>query len=384
MTKSNQTLNKQLKIAFVANTAWSIHNFRSGIIQQLLGMNHQVIVIAPQNPIYSAKLKDLGCDFKELQLDNQGTNLWTDFKNLTQLYQLYRAIQPDMIFHYTIKLNIYGAITAFLNRIPCISVVCGTGYTFRQKNGLYYWVLCLYRIAFSLARKVWFLNPTDKAFFETKQLVPALKTCLLPGEGINTTFFKRTSPRQFVGKYVFLLTARLIWDKGIQEYVEAARLLRQKYGVAIECQLLGFLKVENPAAIPEATVQTWHQQGTILYKEAVEDVRPHLEQAHCLVLPSYSEGVSRSLLEAASMELPIITTDTPGCRTVVEDGVNGFLVQAKNSIDLAAKMEQMFLLPREIQTQMGQRGRQKVVTTLEENLVTPYYIDVLKTLSKTL
>jgi glycosyltransferase involved in cell wall biosynthesis len=176
-----------------------------------------------------------------------------------------------------------------------------------------------------------------------------------------------------------LLTARLIWDKGIKEYVEAARILKDKYGAAIECQLLGFLNANNPHAIPEMIVNQWHTDGHINYIGATDDVRPYLEQANCFVLPSfYCEGTPRSLLEAASMELPIITTDNQGCRNVVEDGFNGFLVSTKNSIELATKMEQMFLLPTEEQTKMGKNGRYKIITTLEESLVIPYYLNALK------
>lgn len=379
MKRVKKESGKQPTIAFVANTAWSLYNFRFGIIKKFLEMNYQVIVVAPFESIYSRKLIQLGCDYQSIELDNKGTNLIKDFKSIIQIYKLYKNIKPDIIFHYTIKLNIYGTIAAFLNRISCISIVCGTGYAFNQKNLLYYWVIFLYRISFSMAQKVWFLNKDEKKIFANKKIVTPNKISILPGEGINTTFFKPTQSTKPQDKYIFLLTARLIWDKGINEYAEAARILKNKYGAKIECQLLGFLNANNPQAISQNIVNQWHTEGIINYMGAAEDVRPYLEKAHCFVLPSfYCEGIPRSLLEAASMELPIITTDNQGCRDIVEDGFNGFIIQPKNIADLATKMEQLFLLSPKEQTQMGKNGRYKVITTFEESLVIPYYLDVLK------
>jgi glycosyltransferase involved in cell wall biosynthesis len=371
--------NKQPTIAFVANTAWFIFNFRIGIIRKLQVLGYHIIVITPDDNKYSIKLQQEGCQHVPIILDATGISIINEIKSIYNLYAVYAQIKPHFIFHYTIKLNIYGTIVAFLNQIPRIAVVCGTGYVFLKKNLLYYWVIGLYRLSFALANEVWFPNNDEKKFFETKKIATPSKTRLLPGEGINTTFFKPTLTSKPQDKYIFLLTARLIWDKGIKEYAEAARILKEKYGAKIECQLLGFLNANNPHAISQNVVNQWHTEKIINYMGATEDVRPYLEKVHCFVLPSfYCEGTPRSLLEAASMELPIITTDNQGCRDVVEHGFNGFLTQPKNVSDLVAKMEQMFLSSKEMQTQMGKKGRLKVIQNFEETLVLPYYLNSLK------
>jgi glycosyltransferase involved in cell wall biosynthesis len=174
----------------------------------------------------------------------------------------------------------------------------------------------------------------------------------------------------------FLLVARMLWDKGVGEYVEAARLLRAR-GLPVHCALLGFVDAPNPAAIPAAQIDAWVSEGVVTFLGARDDVRPEVARAHCVVLPSYREGAPRTLLEAAAMARPLIATDVPGCREVVRHGVNGFLCAPRDAAALARQMEAMANLPHGERAAMGQRGRDYMATHFDEQRVIDLYLDTI-------
>lgn len=240
----------------------------------------------------------------------------------------------------------------------------------------------LYRQALNRSAKVFFQNNDDWQLFINGDLVRADVTALLPGSGIDLDRFA-LAPMPVIGeqytKFRFLLVARMLRDKGVGEFVEAARLLRQRWPQAEFC-LLGFVDVQNPAAISRAEMDVWVDEGIVNYLGESDDVRNQIMASTCIVLPSYREGTPRSLLEAASMGRPIITTDAVGCREVVDDGVNGYLCKVRDAADLAEKMERMLSLPHNQRQEMGKRGRTKMEAEFDEQIVIKKYLEAIATI----
>ena len=352
---------KKLKIAFVSNNAWSIYNFRIDIIKMLIADGHEILIITPNHAIVE-KVLALGCSHIAIDFDNKVINPFTDLKFLMKLKRLYKKIKPDLIFHYVAKPNIYGTIAAHRNGIPSVAIITGLGFAFSRKNLLYFIIKQLYRFSLNGAKEVLFLNNEDALLFVRERIVPLHKINVLPGEGINTAYFHPPAVRKKNPTFQFLMSCRMLKSKGVEIFVEASRLLKLKEYV-FESVVLGFFEENHPDSIAPSKVQQWQSQGLINFLGFKEDVRPFLANADVFVFPSYyNEGVPRSLLEAASMELPIITTNNTGCRDVVEDGVNGFLCQTQDPFDLAKKMEEMLLLKEQDLKQMGHKGREKVVS----------------------
>ncbi len=362
-------LNKKVVIAL--NTAWNILNFRSGLIRALVASGYEVVAVAPPDE-YSEGLSDLGCRFVPFPMDNQGTNPVRDLLLLWQFFKLLRIERPDVFLGYTVKPNVYGSLAAHALGIPVVNNIAGLGAVFIKGGWLNQLVKGLYRVALSRSRKVFFQNDDDRQLFTSSRLVHVGVTDLLPGSGID---LKKFSPAPLPGTTTvhFLMIARMLWDKGVGEFVEAARLLKQR-GVDAEFCLLGFLDVQNPAAISQQQMNDWIEEGAICYLGVSDSVWLEIRQVDCVVLPSYREGTPRVLLEAAAMARPIITTDAVGCREVVDDGINGYLCKPKDASDLADKMEQIAFMPPSEREAMGLRGREIVEREFDEQIVIDKYL----------
>jgi glycosyltransferase involved in cell wall biosynthesis len=358
----------RLRIALVCNTAWAIYTYRRGLLRMLIERGVEVSVIAPRDRTF-APLEEMGCRCVELPVASKGTNPRDDLKTLAALYREYRATRPHMVFHYTIKPNIFGSIAAKLAGVPSIAVTTGLGYVFIQKSRTASVAKRLYRFAFRFPREVWFLNQDDRqAFIDQNLLVHPERARLLHGEGVDLGDYAyqplpRANPQ--TEGFFFILIGRLLWDKGVAEYVDAARRLRQKYPYA-RFQLLGPVGVDNPSAITLDEVQAWQHEGVIDYLGEAEDVRGFIGNADCVVLPSYREGVPRTLMEASAMGRPIVATDVPGCREVVENGVTGLLCEAKSADSLAQQLERLLLSSYTARADMGVAGRAKVTREFDE------------------
>lgn len=370
---------KNKKIILVANTAWSMFNFRHGVLRQLLNDDHQLTVIVPPDD-FSDKLRSMGCTVIDLDMSAKGTNLIEDIKLINTLYRHYRNIEPDFIIHYTIKPNIYGSISARLAGIPSLAVTTGLGYTFVNDNLVAKVARQLYKISFRYPREVWFLNEDDRQVFLKYRLVASNKAVLLHGEGVNLIHFAPQSRSLSDGHIRFLLIARMLWDKGVGEFVAAARIIKKKYPQA-EFQLLGACGVANPSAIERAQIAVWEKEGVITYLGTTTDVRPIIANADCVVLPSfYSEGIPRSLMEAAAMEKPIITTDNVGCRDVVIHGKTGLLCQVRDSDSLALACNKIINMTHADRNAMGVAGREFMANKFDEKLIVSQYLCTLKKL----
>jgi glycosyltransferase involved in cell wall biosynthesis len=367
------------KIIVVANTSWYLFNFRLNLMLHLQNRGYEIIAVAPLDD-YSSRFAAHGIQFKAMPMDNKGTNPLKDSLLIFQFVRLFLQVKPSCILSYTPKCNIYGALAAGFLNIPIINNVSGLGTAFIRDNLVTKIVKWLYVVSLKKSAKIFFQNNDDLCLFIDKGLVKAELTGLLPGSGVDVQHFtplENPIPRN---NFVFLLVARMLKDKGVVEFVTATRLLKIQYPY-IECQLLGFLDAKNPSAITSEEMHAWVNEGVVNYLGVSDSVVDFLRQADCVVLPSYyREGVPRSLLEAASVGKPIITTDAVGCREVVDDGVNGFLCEPRSIDDLKAKMEQMLLLPEAERLQMGLNGREKVLKQFDEQIVIDRYVKAIEQL----
>ncbi|MDG0026247.1 glycosyltransferase family 4 protein [Trinickia sp. Y13] len=369
-----------LTVCLVCNTAFAIYTYRQGVIRMLVAKGVRVVVLAPRDRTVPL-LEEMGCVCIDLPVAAKSTNPLDDLKTLAALYRHYRTIRPGVVFHYTIKANIYGSVAAWLARVPSIAVTTGLGYVFIQKSRAAQVAKLLYRIAFRFPREVWFLNRDDhEAFLHERLLAHPERAKLLNGEGVDLEQFALTRLPSGTQTVTFVLIGRLLWDKGVGEYVEAARMLRARYPQA-RFQLLGPVGVDNPSAITQADVQAWREQGVIEYLGEAHDVRPVIANADCVVLPSYREGVPRTLLEASAMGRPIVATDVPGCREVVTDGVTGLLCEAKSASSLATQLACMLDMSKDERRAMGLRGRKKVTAEFDEAIVVERYRQTLHALT---
>jgi len=317
-------------------------------------------------------------------LQQQGKNPWHDYQLYHEFRRIYKRWQPDLAIHYTIKPNIYATKAAASLGIPCIAVITGLGYTFIKGGLLSRITDTLYRKALKSAAQVWFLNEDDRrVFVEHRGIVPLEKAVLIHGEGIDAkTYF---NPGQYEaakrgGEDVavkFIFVGRLLYDKGIREYVAAAAQIKARYPEA-GFSILGYLNVGNPSAVDEATVAAWERRGVVQYLGSAPDVRLVLQDHDCVVLPSYREGMSTTLMEAAAMGLPLIASDIAGCRELVEDGVTGFLCEARNAGSLAERMAAFIQLRSSERVAMGKRGREKMLRECDMDGIIQHYLQAIR------
>lgn len=369
-----------MRIAVIANTSWYLYNFRLNLMRTLTAAGHEVVAVGPPDD-YVGKLVSAGVRHRTVPLSGASVNPLRELRTVWALHRLFRDEDVDVVLSYTPKGNIYAAMAAAMNGLPTVPNVSGLGRVFIRRSPLTWLVRQLYRFAFARAVRVFFQNRDDLELFVRMGLVDAGKVKRLPGSGVDLARFEMQEARgrmRGAGAFRFLLIARMLWDKGVGEYVEAARRVRKRFPQAEFC-LLGFLDVQNPAAIRRKEMDAWIDEGVVNYLGAVDDVRPHIAAADCVVLPSYyREGTPRTLLEAAAMGRPIITTDAVGCRDVVEDGANGFLVRPRDAADLAEKMERMMNLTGEERAEMGRLGREKMAREFDERIVIKHYLEVLE------
>lgn len=364
------------RVVISVNTAWNLVNFRSGLIKALISNGYDVVAVAPRDE-FVAQLEKMGCRYYDLPMNNKGTNPIEDFSLFVKYLHLFREIKPDIYLGFTIKPNVYGSMAAGFLGIPVVNNIAGLGTTFIRDGWLNKVAILLYKVALRQSKRVFFQNKDDFALFLGRGIVRSSQCAVLPGSGINVEYFSPVSTDCDDGRPVkFLLIARLLWDKGVGEFIEALELLREQ-GVAVEGQLLGFLDSKNPTAIGKDVVDGWVRKGVVTYLGAASDVRPYIADADCVVLPSYREGAPRSLLEAASMGKPIITTDAAGCKDVIVANKTGFLVPVRDASALANAIKKMLSIGSDGRSKMGVAGRQFIIDNFDERLVIEAYQSVV-------
>ena len=314
-------------------------------------------------------------------LSRKSVNPYYDLRLLHEMYSIYKREKPDIVLHYTIKPNIYGNLAARFCNIPSICAVTGLGYAFLHNGWVHKISTWLYRFSFSSAKKVIFENEDDKNYFTEEKITKIEQNVAVNGCGIDTDYYRENSsvfPTK--NKTIFTFIGRFLYDKGIEEFVEAAKIIKQKRR-DVEFWLVGEIDEQNPATISSDLLLEWVNQRVVVDYGPASDVRVPMGKSNCIVLPSYREGTSRVLLEAASMGKPIITTNVPGCRNVVENGENGLLCEVANTAALVQSIEQFLALPSKKVEKMGFLGRKKAEEVFNINLISQ---DVLKIINEVL
>lgn len=372
-------MEKSLRIGIVANTAFNIYNFRLGLIKALQNNGYHVVAIAPADD-YVTILKEQQIDFVALeQLSRKGTNPIHDLQLCFELRKIYKQQQLDVVLQYTIKPNIYGTLAARTLGLKAICTVTGLGYTFLNKGITSTIAHQLYKTAFSFAHKIIFQNTDDEHFFLQQKLADKAKTLVVPGSGIDTQKFHPgfCTNKTNDGIIRFLMIARFLRDKGIYEYVKAAQeILQENKNVAFH--LLGDIDKDNPSSIHKEELDQWIQAGIIRYDGYAKDTRPFICAADCVVLPSYREGMPRVILEGLAMGKPCITTDAPGCKDAVEDGVSGFICKTADAKSLKTSMEKFISLDAEEIMAISVNARKRAENIFSENIVYQTYLDLLQ------
>ncbi|WP_188722946.1 glycosyltransferase family 4 protein [Nitratireductor aestuarii] len=369
-----------MRILVTANSAWNIVNFRRPVVEALRTAGHSVTILAPTDDSVG-EVERIGCQFISLTMNIKGLNPIDDLRLLHEFRSVFKRESPQVILSYTIKNNIFGALAAKMLRIPFIPNVTGLGTAFLSGSVLQALVEQLYRVAFVGLPVIFFQNTDDRNLFLQRKLITKEQGHLLSGSGINLQHFLPAAfpPRR--SPPTFLMISRVLKDKGVIEFVEAARRVRQDFPRP-RFQLLGSIDSENRSAIAKETVMNWHREGVIEYLGHQRDVRPFIAAAHCVVLPSYREGAPRTLIEAASMGRPVITTNVPGCRSVVEKDVTGLLCEARSGESLYVACRQFLEMPFDAQVSMGKAGREKMVREFDETLIVSAYQNAIKLLTE--
>jgi glycosyltransferase involved in cell wall biosynthesis len=363
-------------IVITANSSWNIVNFRAGLISALIQAGYPVVVIAPDEGRNAERIEELGATFVSIRLRGSGLSPIEDARLLRDYLRLFRTLRPFAMLGYTIKPNIYGSIAAGIMGVRAINNISGLGTAFLRRGPLQWLATSLYRRALRRSHLVFFQNRDDRELFLDRRLVRQSRTRLLPGSGVDLNHFAPRSARQDDGEFRFLLIARMLWDKGVGEFVDAARLLRARHPHA-RFQLLGFVGADNRSAVPAATLDAWVAEGIVEYLGETDDVRDAIAQSGCVVLPSYREGLPRSLIEAAAMGKPVVTTDVPGCRDAIAAGKTGLLCEVRSAASLAAAMEGMMAMPAAERQTMGRCARERAERTFDQRLIIDAYLDAL-------
>ncbi len=358
-----------------ANSVWNIVNFRMGLMRALQARGYRIAVAAPAGDGES-ELRAFGIDFLALPMRATGTSPLSDLALLARYVALLRRARPAAFLGFTAKPNIYGSLAATLCGIPAINNLTGLGTAFIHRPRLRSLVSFLYRLALRRSAAVFFHNPDDRDLFVARRLVTPDQARLIPGSGVDLDHFAPAPQPPDDSAPTFLFIGRLLREKGIEEFVEAARAVRRVVPAA-RFQILGAI-ADDPRGVTAGQVEQWANQGLIDYLGTAADVRPFVARAHCVVLPSYREGMPRSLLEASAIARPMIACDVPGCRHLVEDGRTGLLCAARSPAALAEAMFGFLRLSAEQRSAMGRRARARVEEHFGEQRVSDAYIAALE------
>lgn len=357
-------------ILILTNNIGGLHSFRKEVVKAIVDTGYEVYISEPDDDERVKYFEEIGCHIIKTAFDRRGMNPLADFKLMMTYRKMIKHLNPIAVLSYTIKPNIYGGIACRLTGTPQIANVTGLGDAMENGGWLQKLTIALYRIGIGKAKCVFFQNETNKSFCESHGIV-GRKTKLLPGSGVNLEHhqFQELPPD---GVIRFLFISRLLRDKGTEEFFEMAKTIRRKYPNT-EFQILGWCEGDYKKQLGELI-----EDGVVNYLGSTSDVRPYLAKVHCTIMPSYHEGMSNVNLESAANGRPVITTNVPGCRETVDDGVTGFLVKARESESLINGVEQFLSLPYEEKQKMGQMARRKVEREFDRNIVVKAYLEEIE------
>ena len=361
-----------MKLILFANSDWYLYNFRRSLALELSDAGHDVLLISPDG-LHGEKLRALGLSWQPLPMDRRSLNPFREALLLLHLLRQFRRERPHVVHGFTIKCAVYGSLAARLAGVPArVNAVAGMGYDFISDAPKARMLRPIVRALLKLAlggknARLILQNPEDVALFERAGLVDARQVRLIPGSGVDRSRFQPDTERAMPTRLRVLLPARLLWDKGLAEYVQAARLL-QASGRAIDFLLAGDPDPGNPAAAPEADVRAWVEQGVLQWLGHVDDMPALLASVDVVALPSYREGLPKGLVEAAASGCALVTTDVPGCQEVVEHEVDGLRVPVRDADALAHAIARLQDDPA-LRLRLAAAGRCKVLTQFDERIV---------------
>lgn len=365
------------KVAIIENHELGIYSIRHDLVKAI-AEEYDVTVLTELDD--SFKNGDLEEIVHFVDVGKSVLNPVTALKYNSRIKKALKEADPDVCLTFTIRPAIYGNMVTSKLKLPTISTITGTGPLF-ESNSLAYWVARqLYKFVLKKTRYVFFPNFDDLEAFVERKYITREQARRVPGSGVNyETFAPRASTRNNDGKFIFLYISRLLKDKGVMEYVEAASIVKKKYPHA-EFHIVGPLWTGNKKSLTVTAeeLKKWIDSNLVVYHDKQKDVRPFIANADCVVMPSYREGMCNVLLEAASMARPLIATNVTGCRDIVQDEWNGLLCKVRDGKDLAVKMERMINLSSVGREEMGARGREKMIKEFDKKLVISMYMQSIK------
>lgn len=379
---------QKLKIVLFANTDWYLYNFRISMAMALVEAGHDVLLLSPLGQ-YAEKLRALGLRWEPVPMDRRSLNPLRELILLNWLRNLLIRERVDLIHNFTIKCVVYGSLAARLSHcnkkttICRVNAVAGLGYVFTstklKARILKPMVKALFRFALGGedARLI-LQNPDDVALFNATSIIEPQRIRLIQGSGADCNRFSPATEPRNDGTFKVLLPARLLWDKGIKEYVEAARTLREQRP-DIQFLLAGDPDEGNPASVPLASVHAWVQSGAIEWLGHVDDMPPLFRRVDVVVLPSYREGLPKGLIEAGASGVALVTTDVPGCREVVTNGIDGLLVPARDSQAIANAVLSLSN-DQALRVRLAAAARAKALSQFDEKIVIKRTLDVYQEL----
>jgi glycosyltransferase involved in cell wall biosynthesis len=369
------------KIAIISNTGWSLYNFRMNLMKALQAEGHEIIAISPSDE-YTDRLP---VRHVSLDISRKGINPLGELKLMSELRRIYKAEKVDCVLHFTTKPNVWGTLAASginkKKRPIIINNIAGLGIVFSKKGPVRFILENLYRFSQSKADRIFFQNPDDFDLFTKLGLVPKDLSHLLPGSGVDLDRFPYIPLKDKKGEELsFILSARLLKEKGVEQYIQAAEILRKEYP-SLRFTLLGKADPGNKSSVTQDELDDWIKKGIIEWISWSDNVSELLRDADCVVLPSYyREGTPRSLLEGMALGRPIITTDSPGCRETVDHEVNGFMVESRSVESLLTTIRSFINLSFEERQAMSLASRKKAEEVFDEKIVLDSYINSLELL----
>ena len=356
-----------MRILILSNNDIGLYKFRQELLTSLLKDNNEVFVSLPDGQ-YIPRIEELGCKYIKTEFNRKGTNPLKDLALLRDYQKMLDQVNPDVVLTYTIKPNVYGGLACVSRKVPYIANVTGLGSAVENGGILQMITTTLYRLGLRKAKKVFFQNEANQKFMLEHKIVKE-NYDLLPGSGVN---LKRFTVQEYSEKdsVDFVYVGRMMKEKGFELYLEAAKAIREKHPEAC------FHLCGTDEDHYREQVEELQKQGTIIYHGMVDDMASIYKEIDCTVHPTYyPEGMSNVLLESLACGRPIITTDRPGCKEIVEDGINGFVVKQKDLNDLIDKIERFLSLSPEQRRQMGLNGRKKVEEQFDRQIVIDKYLE---------
>lgn len=359
------------KVLMLGNHEIVIYNFRKELIERMIEEGYEVYVALPYGPKVEL-LKEMGCKFVDTPINRRNTNPLEDIKVFFKYMKILREIKPNVVLTYTVKPNVYGGIACKLKKIPYICNVTGLGSGYLNGGIVQKIVQTLSKLAFRKANKVFFQNTADRNLL-VQQGVVKDNYDLLPGSGVNLETYKVLPYPSENEPINFNFVARVMKDKGIDEYLEAAKIIKKKYPDVI-FNVIGM--IDQPHY--EDILKKYEEDGIIKYHGFQTDMMPFIEKCNCMINPSYTEGMSNVLLENAACGRPLIASDIPGCREIIESGINGYSFEVKNTNQLLEKINQFLELSYKDKIKMGMQGREKIEKNFDRRIVVEKYMRELK------